>query len=290
MNTTFILGMADRAEELNRILLEQGAEFKLAYTRVWKNNRELEGYVLKSENSKCSPTIYHNPKWYDKDDLAVIDFLTDIYKKNSHEFDINKITDREYILANIKPRLVSDRNLLILDEKKIAHVEYLDMLVVFYIPLDNINNALASVQVSEALLRSVNISVNDALNASIKNIEKDVEIKTMMEVLCRDLNVNPECIGNEVPMWVVSTKNNMHGAAAMLCKSVLESLQEKVGGKVAILPSSIHECIAVKYDSEQQFNIYRSMVKEVNSTQVEPAERLTDSVYFINNGTLKLAV
>lgn len=290
MNRNLKLGMEERLNVLNSLLLEQGAEFTLVYTRVWKNNQNLEGYTMKSQDNSCSPTVYYDSEWFDKDDESVIRFLSNIYMKNSIDFDASKLMDRDYILSKIKPRLVSDKNLDDLKERCIAHVEYLDMLVLFYIPVDDFEDAMASIQVTEGLLKSVNISLEDAYVTSIKNLESEVEVKTMVEVLCGDMGIPSDTMGiDEFPMWVGTVKNKLQGAAALLCKSVLYKLEDKIGGKVAILPSSVHEFIAVAYESEEQFNVYRSMVKEVNSTQVAPVDKLTDSVYFVDDGTLKIA-
>ena len=62
-----------------------------------------------------------------------------------------------------------------------------------------------------------------------------------------------------------------------------------IGRKTAILPSSVHECIAVPYEDENDLYEYQKMVKEVNDTCVSEEERLTDSVYIIDEGKLKLA-
>lgn len=291
MNANVLLGMEERSEELNHILLEQGADFTISYTRVFKNNQDLEGYVLRNEDNNCSPTVYYSREWYDQDDLSVIAFLSDTYKKNSLKFDISNITDRDYVLSNIKPRLVSDKNLLILENKGIAHIEYLDMIVLFYIPIEDKSDTLASVQVTENLLSSANVSIDEAYDAAIHNLINDIEVKPLMEILCEDLGISPLGMGCEpIPMWVLTVKNKIQGAAAILCKSALKTLEEKIGGKIAILPSSIHEIIAVPYESEAQFKAYKSMVVEVNATQVEPADRLTDSVYFVDDGELRLAV
>ena len=287
---THLLGMEERSKELNKILLEQGDEFSLVYTRTWKNNMELEGYVLRSKNNDCAPTVYYNSNWYDQDDLSVVSFLYDMYKKNAHEFDITNLMNKDYVLSKIRPRLVSDKNRLLLDEKHIAYVPYLDMMVLFYIPIESDGDTTASVQVSDGLLKSVGVAIDDAYTAALENLMRDIEIKPLIEVLCSDMGLDPSDIGyGPVPMWVVTVKNKIQGAAAMLCKSSLKLLEEKLGDKVAILPSSVHECIAVPYESEAQFAFYKAMVEEVNGTQVEPIDRLTDSVYLIEDGEIRIA-
>ena len=46
-----------------------------------------------------------------------------------------------------------------------------------------------------------------------------------------------------------------------------------------ILPSSVHEVILIPKDDTMEWEKLQEMVKEVNSTQVEDVEILSDSVY-----------
>lgn len=282
--------MEERATILNSILMEQGADFSLQHTCVWKNNVVREGYSLKSPKSNCAPTIYYDKSWYDHDDASVAEYLQKVYKDHACEMDLSHMIEKEYIIEHIKPRLVSQSNLERLEETGMAHIKMLDMAILFYVPVENINNVMGSIQVSGKLLEQAGISAEEAYKAAISNLEKDAEIKTMAEILCGEMGLSPELVGDDLPMWIGSTKNKIQGAAVMLCKSVLDDLQEKIGCKVAILPSSIHEIIAVPYKSEEQFKALRALVQEVNNTQVSPEDKLTDSVYFVSEGRLRLAV
>ena len=52
-----------------------------------------------------------------------------------------------------------------------------------------------------------------------------------------------------------------------------------MGGDFFILPSSIHECLIAPDNGEMKYEDLQAMVKDVNATQVDPADKLTDSVY-----------
>lgn len=293
MNENLVIGMAERAAQLNDLLLAQEADFELDYVRVWKNNTELEGYTLKSPKHNCAPTIYFNENWFNQSDEDVVEYLKDMYRIHSLDFDASQLTNREYILANILPRMVSEDNEAELVNRGIAHIKFLDMFILFYVPVSDLvgNDEMASVQVTEMLLSTAKISLEEAYKASLENLENNVEIKTMEEVLFGEMGIeSSEFSESQIPMWICSTKNRIQGAASMLCASVLSTLEERIGGRVAILPSSIHECIAVPYNLEDELQMYLSLVKEVNSTTVSSEERLTDSVYYVENQKLQLAV
>lgn len=291
MNEKNTLKMEDRAEQLNALLLAQEADFTVDYVKVWKNNTELEGYTLKSSNN-CAPTIYFDEKWYQKSDREVVEFLTEMYKAHNCKVDVAEMVNRDYILSHIMPRMVSAENGEELENRGIAHIKFLDMFILFYASIDNFEeDGMASLQITDNLLKMANISLDEAYKCSLENLESQVEIKTMEEILFSDFGVDAsEFREPQLPLWVCTTKNKLQGAAAMLCSSVLRKLEERIGGKIAILPSSIHEFIALGYNSEDEFETLLSMVREVNDTQVELEEKLTDSVYFIQNQELKLAI
>lgn len=291
MNEKTTLKMEDRAEQLNAILLAQEADFTVDYVKVWKNNTELEGYTLKSSNN-CAPTIYFDEKWYQKSDREVVEFLTKMHEAHDCKVDVAEMVNRDYILSHIMPRMVSAENGEELENRGIAHIKFLDMFILFYAAIDNFaEDGMASLQITENLLKMANISLDEAYKCSLANIESQVEIKTMEEILFGDFGMDKSEFGEpQLPLWVCTTKNKLQGAATMLCPSVLKKLEECIGGKIAILPSSIHEFIALGYNSDDEFETLLSMVREVNATQVAIDEKLTDSVYFIQNQELKLAI
>ena len=59
----------------------------------------------------------------------------------------------------------------------------------------------------------------------------------------------------------------------------MDQAAERAGGDFYILPSSIHEVLIVPDNGEMGLKDLEAMVKEVNATQVAPADKLTDSVY-----------
>lgn len=286
-----ILGMEERAEKLNALLLAQEADFTIDYVRVWKNNVELEGYTLKSTVNNCAPTIYYHADWYNQEDNKVVSYLMEMNKRHACQIEVSDLTDRAYILSHIYPRIVSAENVKQLEERGISHIKFLDMYVLFYVTVSDFmdEEGVASMQVTDALLRSAGITIDEAYSKSLENLEKEVEVKSMQEVLFGELGMECEFGEMQIPIWVCTTKNRIQGAATMLCSSMLRSLEEKIGGKVAILPSSIHECLALPYDTEEELKSFVSMVTEVNDTQVLPEEKLTDSVYYVEDGELKLA-
>ena len=288
MNGKRSLSMEERVERLNKQLLERDANFTIRFTTVWKNNSEYEGYILESKTHNCAPTIYKN-EWFFKSDMEVIDFLQEFYDDYARDIDVKSVTDREYILNHILPRLVSYNNKERIEKNHIAYVGFLDMLVLFYVPIEEFSeDVLCSLQVTETMLKQNKISLTESCLYAVENLEKQVDIKPMGEMLFELCEQAVEM--EDYPMYVATNKTRCQGAAVLLCSSVLKILEEKMGGKVVVLPSSIHEIIAFPFDGSLSFEALHNLVKEVNTSSVTEEERLTDSVYIIEDGELKMAI
>ncbi len=83
----------------------------------------------------------------------------------------------------------------------------------------------------------------------------------------------------QAPIWVASVEGGQHGASALQYPDFLEQAAETLGGDFFVLPSSIHECLFVPDDGSMQLEYLEQMVRDVNETQVAPADRLSDNVY-----------
>ncbi|MBQ8857968.1 MAG: hypothetical protein IJ024_07490 [Lachnospiraceae bacterium] len=86
----------------------------------------------------------------------------------------------------------------------------------------------------------------------------------------------------ESPLYILSNQMGIHGASAILYPGMPGKIYEKLQRKFYLLPSSIHEFLIVP---ENDFLIpenLRSMVKEVNETQIKEEELLSDHIYYFN--------
>ena len=80
-------------------------------------------------------------------------------------------------------------------------------------------------------------------------------------------------------MYVATVPDKVHGAGVLAYQDFMDKAAEKAGGDFFILPSSIHEILIVPDNGKMNLKDLEAMVKEVNATQVSPADKLTDSVY-----------
>lgn len=83
----------------------------------------------------------------------------------------------------------------------------------------------------------------------------------------------------EIPMVVVTNEDRVNGAATMFYPGVMDEIGEKLGGNFFVLPSSLHETIVVPNDGNMEYKALLAMVTEINATEVNKQDKLTDQVY-----------
>mgnify|MGYP004699002929 FL=1 len=96
-------------------------------------------------------------------------------------------------------------------------------------------------------------------------------------------------ISQDQMMWVITNDRGINGAVSMLYEEKLHTLAEKLESDLYILPSSVHEVIAVSASMGEP-NQLAEMVAEINMAQVSLEERLSNQVYHYDKDLRKLTL
>ena len=89
----------------------------------------------------------------------------------------------------------------------------------------------------------------------------------------------------ENPMFCLTNKAKMNGASLLLQEDIRKQIGECLGSDYFVIPSSIHEVLILPDNGIFQVPELNAMVKEVNETQVEREEQLSDKVQFCDGKT-----
>lgn len=84
------------------------------------------------------------------------------------------------------------------------------------------------------------------------------------------------------PLHILSNEMGINGASVILYPGMPGIIYEKLQKKYYLLPSSVHEFLVVPENSFLKPENLRSMVKEVNETQIREEELLSDHIYYFN--------
>lgn len=78
---------------------------------------------------------------------------------------------------------------------------------------------------------------------------------------------------------VVTTEDQIKGAAALFYPGVMDRLAGKVDGDYYVLPSSIHEVLVYPNRGDRTADDLQGMIGYVNATEVSPEDQLSDKAY-----------
>lgn len=123
------------------------------------------------------------------------------------------------------------------------------------------------------------------LKIAIANTEQSAVIGSMFSVLNGGGVSVDEWEPDGSPMTVLTTREQINGAAVIFCDEVLRKIRKKIGD-FYILPSSVHEVLVVPVSEGIDREELEEMVKSVNRDEVAPEDRLADRV-FLFDGTLR---
>lgn len=280
-------------EALKENLSERGNDVDVKVSTVEKMNQSYEAITITPEGSNIGMNMnlevfaeaYESGVPFNE----IVEQVTN--KVEAHladmpTFDVQSLTDYEQMKDKLAMEVVAaDRNADLL--AKVPHQEMEDMAVVYRFVMESDENGRASILVSNDLLDKMGVTPEQLHADALENAPelRPAVIKGMSEVMMDMMGEDAhEMFGiDEFPqdemMYVATVPDKISGAGVIAYQEFMDQAAEKLGGDFYILPSSIHEVLLVKDDGAVNFNDLKSMVEDVNATQVAPEEKLTDSVY-----------
>lgn len=260
-----------------------------AIHKVLKNNAVcMHGLVVMEKGESISPTIYLEP-FYEKlkegDDFEqILKEILLVYEESrlKEHVDISFFTDYEKIRERLFHKLINyeaNKELL----KLVPHRRFLDLAVVPYCLINNQAVGSASILVHHTHMNMWGIDETELMQEAERNTRETLgyEIVALRELLEEMMpeEEDKEIPGEEIKMYVLSNLTKLHGAVCMTYEDVLVKFAEQLNSDLYILPSSIHEVLLVPAADNYRADRLTEMVREVNSTQVETEDMLSNHAY-----------
>lgn len=281
----------------------QGMEVRI--DPVEKVNRKLDGLSLLSKNEKTmlSPTLYISDmyeKYLRTGDLQATmreaaEAMDAVFREAEvPPLDIN--TAKDNIIFQLVNTIQNEDML-----KNLPHREFQDLSIIYRWVVRVEQKGLSSVVINHNVAESLGMGEEQLFKAAAENTRRILPpvVQSMNEVM-RDMFVADGMpkeladlmIGEQEPemtMWVISNERKIDGAVSMLYEDKLHKLAEGVGTDLYILPSSVHEVIAVSVEMGEPEELAR-MVAEINMDQVDLSERLSNQVYHYDKDLRKITL
>lgn len=151
-----------------------------------------------------------------------------------------------------------------------------------------------TIPINNSLMESWGVSVDEILDHAIDNTKeiRPGKMKSLASILKDDYGLDdmllPPDEGPNIYVYTNEKKND--GFAGLFSKGETQEIYEKLGDDFYILPSSRHEALLVPECGNRGYldaKTYSDMVAEVNRTQVEPEDVISDFAYHYDHAADK---
>ena len=192
---------------------------------------------------------------------------------NNFSQTIDKAFVENNVLACVRPHT----------EDEVATMPLADLDLYFRCVLSDSDEGVNSFKVTKDLMKNYGLEMCTLRSRALSKAAETVTCKTMAETLGMPAD-------DDLPLYVLSTENMIEGAgSALLYTAKLKELAHRLNEeKLFVIPSSIHEVLALPMDEDMRDGIDQ-MIQAINKTQVLPEERLSSHVYVFDSVTEKIS-
>ncbi len=175
--------------------------------------------------------------------------------------------------------------------ESMPYVSYLDLAILFYVLLDRTENGERTAVITNKELAAWGTTKEELLRLARQNTPRlyMAEVNSLNDVMKsfvkdkKSKDFFDEFIGEEeLPLYVLSNRHNVKGAAVILYDGLLKEMSKVLGHDLLILPSSVHEVLVMAYDKTMDFLSIRDMVEHINEVEVPVCDVLSNQIYRYN--------
>lgn len=185
--------------------------------------------------------------------------------------------------------------------KEIPHREFLDLSIIYRWVVGMNKEEILSSIIKNDFAKSYNLSEEEMYRLATENTRRIMPpvVESIIDAVRKHCGENEivdmmleamEILPSTQEIWVISNTREIDGASSILYDSILSELAEKIESNFYIIPSSIHEVIAIAVPYVQNPNVLSDMVHEINMEEVKINERLSNQVYRYDRKTHQLTM
>lgn len=294
------------AEKFMSYLPSQYQNMKLRVEGVDKVNKHLDGMTLVDESAEknISPTIYINDMY---EHYLQTENLQEVLQKAAETMEkafvnvpdvacLNYENAKDNIVFQVINTMQNEDML-----RDMPHREFQDLSIIYRWVVNVDEQGIQSSIIRNNLAKQLGMTEDELFKAAVENTRRIFPpvVKSMNDVMKEMFMADgmpmeiAEMMIDEIPadrmMWIITNDRGLNGAVSMLYEDNLHKLAEKLETDLYILPSSVHECIAVSADMGDPYELAQ-MVNEINMSQVALEERLSNQVYHYDKDARRLTL
>ena len=266
-----------------------------------KLNRAYTGLMVRKEGELLTPTINLNQLYeaYKTQPSVTMETvcrkIADIVLEAPIQVDLKAILNYENVKDKLFIRVSSaETNKEVLEI--VPHQLKEDLAITYHVAVGKNQDGLSSMLITNEMMKEYGVTQEqiheDAMKSSPRVMVPEVSsIGVLIDEIYqknilmltpdeREMLLETLQESSEMPtFFVVTNTDRIDGAGVIFYPEFMDNMGELLGNNFFILPSSIHQMLILPDDGQVDAEMLRDMVKEVNATQVAPAERLTNDVY-----------
>lgn len=270
-----------------------------------KINCILDGLTLQCTEAKqfISPTLYvnHMYEFYQKSgdfDATMKEFAASMeaaFETLPPLSHTEQNSSKEHIVFQF---INAEQNKALLE--KVPHRIFYDLAIIYRWIMEIHDDGIVSAIITDSMAENLGFGETQLYKLAVYNTKRLFppmikHIGTILpELFLKDDGLSDilddlEDPFSESPMYIISNERGINGAIYMLYEEQLYRLAEQLEDNLYILPSSIHEVIAIPKASNDP-NMLAEIVTEINMTQLNLTERLSNQVYYYDKATRNLTL
>ncbi len=294
------------AEKFMDYMPEQYQGMRLRVEPVNKVNKVLDGITLVGSGAgrSISPTLYINhmyEHYLETENLQEVlqsaaRRMDMAFKEMPEVGDVNLESAKDNIVFQVINTLQNEDML-----RDMPHREFQDLSIIYRWVVKVDENGIQSSAIRNNLAEQLGMNEEQLFKCAVENTRRifPPTVKSMNDVI-REMFISDgmpaevaDMMIGEMPedkmMWVISNDRGINGAGSMLYEDNLHKLAMKLETDLYILPSSVHECIAVSTNVGDPYEL-AEMVSEINMGQVALEDRLSNQVYHYDKDARRLTL
>ena len=294
-------GLLTAVTVLSTVLSPAVAYAEVSTMECHKLNRAYTGLMVRKEGEMLTPTINLNQLYeaYKAQPGVTMETvcrkIADIVIEAPIQVDLKAILNYEDVKDKLFIRVSSaEANKEVLEI--VPHQLKEDLAITYHVAVGKNQDGLSSMLITNEMMKEYGVTQEqiheDAMKSSPRVMVPEVSsIGVLIDEIYqknilmltpdeREMLLETLQESSEMPtFFVVTNTERIDGAGVIFYPEFMDNMGELLGNDFFILPSSIHQMLILPDDGQVDAEMLRDMVKEVNATQVAPAERLTNDVY-----------
>lgn len=236
---------------------------------ITKNNGvEYTGVTIRTENESIAPLIYLEPLLEKYDVSEVVKEIACIYNNSCVDIDISSINSYESVKHLLRLKLVNS------EKNKGVYKVFKEFLDLYAIPIIALDDIPGKIIVTPALIKSWGVTQDDVFRDAMCNLKSD-------EIIFTNINNILNVSFTDILFYILTNKSMAYGASVIMNNDVMGRIASDMNDDLIIIPSSIHEVLILPASIGVSDEI-NQMINEVNSSQLNEEEILSDHYYIYN--------